>query len=43
MPIILGGGIRLFGELEEPVKVKRQSVQAQQSGFSQLEFETEYA
>jgi dihydrofolate reductase len=43
MPIILGGGIRLFGELEEPDKVKRQSVQAQQSGFSQLEFEAEYA
>ncbi len=43
MPIILGGGIRLFGETGEPVKVKRQKVQAHQSGFSQLEFEIEYA
>ena len=43
MPIILGGGIRLFGELEEPVKVKRKSIQSHKSGFSQLEFEIEYA
>ncbi len=43
MPIILGGGIRLFGEIGEPVKVKRQHVKAHQSGFSQLEFEIDYA
>lgn len=42
MPIILGGGIKLFGELEEQVNIKRKSVYPHDSGFSQLEFELEY-
>lgn len=42
MPIILGSGIKAFGELKEPVKVKMQSVKPHQSGFSQLEYKIEY-
>jgi len=42
MPLILGGGIKLFGNLDEPVKIKRQGLQPRNSGFSQLEFEVEY-
>ena len=38
MPIILGGGIKLFGELQSPMKIKSISVQPRESGFSQLEF-----
>lgn len=43
MPIILGSGIKLFAELEEPIKVRRQRVHEPKLGFSQLEFEIEYA
>ena len=38
MPIILGGGIRLFGELKNPIKIKRTSMEPQESGFTQMEF-----
>ena len=38
MPIILGGGIRLFGELLSPIKIQRISMEPQKSGFTQMEF-----
>jgi len=42
MPIILGEGVGVFSELEEPINVKRKNVQPQKSGFTQLDFEIEY-
>ncbi|MCU7805260.1 MAG: dihydrofolate reductase family protein [Candidatus Thiodiazotropha sp. (ex Lucinoma borealis)] len=38
MPIILGGGIKLFDELQSPIKIHSISAQPQKSGFSQLDF-----
>jgi len=38
MPIILGGGIRLFGDLQNPIKIQRISMEPQKSGFTQMEF-----
>ena len=38
MPIILGGGIRLFGDLNNPIKIQRVSTETQKSGFTQMEF-----
>jgi dihydrofolate reductase len=38
MPIILGGGIRLFGGLRYPVKIRSTGVQARDSGYSQLDY-----
>ena len=42
MPIILGSGIKLFGDLKAPVKIKQQSAHSLPSGFTQLEFEVVY-
>ena len=38
MPIILGGGIKLFGELRNPIKLQPTGVQSRESGYSQLEY-----
>lgn len=38
MPIILGGGIRLFGDLKKPIKIQRVSTEPQKSGFTQIDF-----
>ncbi len=38
MPIILGSGIKLFGKLKNPEKIKRLSVHPHDSGFLQIEF-----
>jgi len=38
MPIILGGGIKLFGDLPSPIKINKQSEVPHSSGFLQLEY-----
>ena len=38
MPIILGKGIKLFGDLQNPVKIRSTRVQARDSGYSQLDY-----
>ena len=38
MPIILGGGIRLFGDLHNHIKIQRVSVEPHKSGFTQMDF-----
>ena len=38
MPIILGGGIRLFGELQKPLVVRSTATTLQKAGFTQMEF-----
>jgi len=38
MPIILGGGIKLFGELSNPVPIKEESSKSYNSGFRQIEY-----
>ena len=43
MPILLGGGIRLFADLPATVAVQNQTVQQCDSGFSQLAFEIHYS
>ena len=42
MPILLGGGIRLVGYLEDQVSIKRTSMEAHPSGFTQMNFTIEY-
>ncbi|MEL6327006.1 MAG: dihydrofolate reductase family protein [Cyanobacteria bacterium J06626_23] len=43
MPILLGGGIRLFADLPDSILVQNQTVRQRASGSSQLEFELRYA
>ena len=38
MPIILGGGIKLFGDLPSPIKIKKESQKQHKSGMVQLEY-----
>jgi len=38
MPIILGGGIKLFGDLPSPGKIKKENQVPHDSGFIQLEY-----
>ncbi len=38
MPIILGGGIKLFGDLPSPIKIKNESQKPHKSGMVQLEY-----
>ena len=38
MPIILGGGIRIFGDLLTPIKIQTISIEPQKSGFTQMKF-----
>lgn len=38
MPIILGGGIKLFGDLPSPIIINKESVTRHSSGFLQLEY-----
>lgn len=38
MPIILGGGIKLFGDLPSPIKIKKDSEITHESGMVQLEY-----
>lgn len=38
MPIILGGGIKLFGDLPSPIKIKKSLQTQHDSGFMQLEY-----
>jgi dihydrofolate reductase len=42
MPIILGGGTKLFGKLQNPVKIQKISIKPQKSGFTQMEFLVAY-
>jgi len=38
MPIILGGGIKLFGDLSSPIKINKDNQALNESGFIQLEY-----
>lgn len=38
MPIILGGGIKLFGDLPSPIKINKGNQVPHESGFIQLEY-----
>jgi dihydrofolate reductase len=38
MPIILGGGIKLFGDLQNHTKIQTISIEPHKSGFTQMEF-----
>ena len=38
MPIILGGGIKLFGKMDTSKKIKRVRVDVKSSGFNQLDY-----
>ena len=38
MPIILGGGIRLFGDMQNHIKIQRVSLEPHKSGFTQMNF-----
>ena len=38
MPIILGSGIKLFGDLPSPIKIKKESKKPHESGMVQLEY-----
>lgn len=38
MPIILGGGIKLFGDLQNHIKIQRTSMEPHKSGFTQMDF-----
>lgn len=38
MPIILGGGIKLFGKLQNPIIIQSTSVQPRESGYLQLDY-----
>lgn len=38
MPIILGGGIKLFGDLPIPIKMNKENQAPHKSGFIQLEY-----
>jgi dihydrofolate reductase len=38
MPIILGSGIQLFGDLASPIKIKKESQKPHGSGMVQLEY-----
>jgi dihydrofolate reductase len=38
MPIVLGDGIRLFGDLSSPIKLKKETQQPHESGMVQLEY-----
>jgi dihydrofolate reductase len=38
MPIILGGGIRLFADLQNHIKIQRISMEPHKSGFTQMDF-----
>ena len=42
MPVILGGGIRLIGRLENLVRIKRTAMEPQPSGFTQMNYQIEY-
>ena len=42
MPVILGGGIRLFGDLENQIKIERTSMEPHESGFTQMNFIVKY-
>ncbi len=42
MPIILGGGIKLFGDLSAPVNIRQECVEVMPSGFLQLDYIVEY-
>jgi dihydrofolate reductase len=38
MPIILGNGIKLFGDLPSPINIKKESQKPHESGMVQLEY-----
>jgi dihydrofolate reductase len=38
MPIILGGGIKLFGDVPAPIKINKESEKTHKSGMVQLEY-----
>jgi len=38
MPIILGGGIKLFGEVQNHIKIQRISMKPHKSGFTQMDY-----
>jgi len=38
MPIILGGGIKLFGNLPSPIKINKENQVPHESGFIQLDY-----
>lgn len=38
MPIILGAGIKLFGDLPSPINIKKEDQVPFESGFIQLEY-----
>ena len=38
MPIILGSGIKLFGDLPSPIKIKNESHTSHKSGMAQLDY-----
>jgi len=38
MPIILGGGIKLFGDLPSPIQIKKENQVPHDSGFIQVEY-----
>jgi len=42
MPIILGGGIRLFGDLQNSIKIERVSIEPHKFGFTQIDFLVKY-
>lgn len=42
MPIILGGGIRLFGDMQNSIKIERVSVEPNKSGFNQIDYLVKY-
>ena len=43
MPIILGGGIKLFGKLPSPIKIKKEHQTPHESGFIQIEYTINHA
>jgi len=43
MPIILGSGIKLFGDVPTPIKINRESEKAHKSGMVQIEYTIENA
>ena len=38
MPIILGSGIKLFGDLPSPIKIKNENYKSHESGMAQLDY-----
>ena len=42
MPILLGGGISLIGDLQNQVTIKRIAMEPHPSGFTQMDFQIEY-